>query len=85
MTAYYLKGYEEEEKVASRFDVCEDTVRKWVKYFVSKLAGLLPEYVVWPNDNEWDTHFIISVDCVNFGINEPRHPSLHKHQKYFDG
>lgn len=82
MAIYYLKGYETEEKVASRFGVCEETMRMWVDKFVTRISKLLPKYVVWPDS--WETEFIISVDCVNFGTNEPRHPTLHKQQKFFD-
>lgn len=85
MFFYFIKGYGVEEDVASRFDVCEETMRKWVKLYAVKLAELIPEYVKWPSDDEWgDDTFIISVDCVNFGTNEPRHPTLHKDKKRFD-
>lgn len=84
MAMYYLKTYSLELTVASRFDVHVQTVRKYVKLFVEKIAALISKYVVWPDDDEWDTTFIISVDCVNFGLNEPRHPTLHKDKKMFD-
>mgnify|MGYP005865085489 CR=1 FL=1 len=57
-------------------------MRHWVGFYAKKIAALLPEYVKWPDN--WDTTFIISVDCVNFGTNEPRHPTLHKQKEYFD-
>lgn len=84
MSLFYLKAYPLEEQMASRFGVMEQTVRRWVQFFVEKLAAFKQEKVVWPEDNEWKTKFIISLDCVNFGINEPRHPTLHKDKHFFD-
>lgn len=82
MTMYYLKTYNLESEVASRFGIHEQTVRKWTAFFINKIAPLIAEYVVWPD--QWDTTFIISVDCVNFAVNEPQHPILHKQKTYFD-
>lgn len=48
-----------------------------------KIGALKDDYIKWPDD--WgDLIYIISVDCVNFGINEPTHPTLHKNKKMFD-
>lgn len=82
MTLFYLKTYPLEDVLASRFDLHEQTCRKWIQFFVDKTATLLSKKVVWPDN--WDTTFIITVDCVNFGINEPRHPTLHKDKELFD-
>ena len=84
MTMWHLKGYATEEVIAGRFNIHEQTVRKWCRYYVQTISQIIDWKVVWPNDNEWKTTFIISVDCVNFGTNEPRHPVLHKMKKYFD-
>lgn len=79
---YYSKGYHVEDVVASRFDIHEQTLRKWVAYFLERFASLIDQFVVWPNT--FETKFIDSVDCVNFGTNESRHPTLHKDKRYFD-
>jgi hypothetical protein len=84
ITLYFLKSYPTEEELSSRFGIHETTARKWIRYFVDKISSLLPERVIWPEDNEWDTTYIISVDCVNFGTLETRHPTLHKDKKLFD-
>ena len=84
MTLHFLKAYPTEEELSSRFALHEQTVRKWVRFFVDKISSLLPQQVVWPEPNEWQTTFIISVDCVNFGTLETRHPTLHKDKKLFD-
>ena len=79
---FFCKNYPLEETLASRFHIHEQTGRKWARHYVAKIAALLPTKVVWPE--EWEATFIISVDCVNFGTNEPRHPTQHKQKKYFD-
>lgn len=82
LALFYMKNYLTEEVMALRFKVDEKTVRKWARHYISKLAALKDTKIVWPD--HWDTTFIISVDCVNFGLNEPRHPTLHKDPRYFD-
>lgn len=82
MTMFFLKTYPTEEVLASRFGVCEQSGREWSRYYIHRLAALFPHKVVWPDT--WNTNYIASVDCVNFGLNEPRHPTLHKDQTYFD-
>jgi len=84
MALHHLKAYPLEDVIAGRFGVHEQTARKWAKYYTEKIAALHSEKIVWPQDNEWTTTFIISVDGVNFGLNEPRHPVLHKQKNYFD-
>eukprot|EP00977_Amphora_coffeiformis_P014191 scaffold3912_cov136-Amphora_coffeaeformis.AAC.5 len=85
MTLYFMQNYPTEETLASRFNLHEQTARKWTRYYIKKISALKESLIRWPTDQEWgkDT-FIISVDCVNFGINEPRHPVLHKIKKFFD-
>lgn len=80
---YFLKRYPVEEDLASRFGVHEQTSRRWWNYYARKIAALKPLYIKWPDDWE-NLIFIISFDCVNFGINEPRHETLHKDKKMFD-
>lgn len=82
MSLLYMKVYPTEEVLAMRFNIHEQTARKWARFYVEKIAALKGSKITWPND--WDTVFIVSVDCVNFGINEPRHPTLHKDKRYFD-
>ena len=84
MALYFMKAYPTEEELSSRFSVHEQTARKWVRFYVNKMSALLEARVIWPQDDEWDTTFIISFDCVNFGTNETRHPTLHKNKKLFD-
>lgn len=82
MCLFVLKTYPTETVAASRFQVNEITVRKWTRFYTNKLAALIELKVVWPDS--FDTYFIGSVDCVNMGTNEPRHPTLHKDKKQFD-
>ena len=84
MTLHYLKAYPL-EKHLKRFGCHEQTARKWIKFFVTKIAALKSALIVWPSDEEWGNHvFIISHDGVNFGMNEPTHDTLHKDKRYFD-
>lgn len=58
---------------------------KWTQFYAKKLAALKPEVIVWPSDEEWDDAVhIVSFDGVNFALNEPVHPTLHKDKQYFD-
>lgn len=82
LSLFYLKVYPTEEVLALRFGVHEQTARKWARFYIERLAALKQVKIQWPES--WDSVFIISVDCVNFGINEPRHPTLHKDKAYFD-
>ena len=83
MTLLFLKVYDTQERLASRFGIDEDTVGLWVWYYLSKISGLKSAKIKWPT-NWGNVRFIISVDGVNFGINEPIHPTLNKDKKYFD-
>lgn len=83
MAVFWLKRYPVEEDMAARFGCHEQTARKWVEYFVTKIAALKPDLIKWP-ETFGDVVFIVSVDCVNFGVNEPRHKTLHKDKKMFD-
>lgn len=40
--------------------------------------------IVWPEDNEWKTNFIISIDGVNTRFHEMKHPTLCKNPKQKD-
>ena len=78
-----MKTYDTEDQVASRFGCHEQTARKRIQYYLQRIASLKEQKISWPTD--WgDATFIISVDCINFGVNEPWHPTLHKMKEYFD-
>lgn len=79
---YYMKGYLIEDVIASRLDLHEQMLQKWVKYFLKKSLVLLDAVVVCPD--HFDTDCIALLDCVDFGVNEPRHATLHKDKRCFD-
>ena len=39
-SAYFLRKYPTEEEQVARFGNCDKSVRKWMWYFVNKIAGL---------------------------------------------
>ena len=41
MALYFMKAYPTEEEMSSRFGVHEQTARKWVRFYVNKLAAYL--------------------------------------------
>lgn len=83
LTLFFLKVYPTEEVIALCFSVHEQTARKWIVFYITKISNLVITKIVWPSD--WGgLTYIISVDGVNFGTNEQRHPFLHKIKKYFD-
>lgn len=79
---FYLKSYPLDDVLASRFGLHEQTCQKWVNFYVQKIAALKDAKIKWPVT--WESIFIIWIDCVIFGINEPRHPTLHKDKELFD-
>lgn len=83
MTLYHMKNYPVLEVLGKTFGACEDTASFWIRHFMKKIAALKETRIVWPEDFG-PTRFILSVDCVNFGINEPRHAIFHKMKEYFD-
>ena len=83
LACHHAKGYAVLETLAKAFGVCEDTASHWARYYLKKLAVLKEHKIVWPTDFQ-GRKFILLVDCVNFGINEPRHPVLHKVREFFD-
>ena len=63
--------------------MAEKTAEKWVDYYMEKLAALIRVMVVWPEDDEWDTYFIASVDGMHAPIEEPTHETKRKNEDYF--
>lgn len=89
LSIYYLKVYPVEERMAGAFGKHEDTVRKWIWYYIERIQALLPEVIFWPEEwNEPDDSFdvpvfLISVDGTHCRINEPHHPLWSKNPKYY--
>lgn len=80
---HFLRCYTRERERSSRFGVGLQTMREKSWYYVKKIAALKTLKIVWPQDNEWDTVFIVSVDGSHFQINEPRDPNVRRNRKNY--
>jgi hypothetical protein len=68
-----LKLYLTEHNMAGRWQCCEETYRKKWKEVVAAIADLRGQKIKFdPSDFPEDQIFLLSVDGVNFTINEPR-------------
>jgi hypothetical protein len=66
MTLDWLKSYATEPHLAGRWKCDEDTVRKWIWVYVSKIQELKGYKIVWGNwGDKDDAVFILSVDGVH--------------------
>ena len=77
----FLKLYEKEKKRRSTFDMNVRPLRELTWTWVQKIASLKGLKIVWRNDDEWDTIYIISVDGTHRRVNEPRDPVVRKNRK----
>jgi len=87
---YFLQGlhflyvYEIEERREPIFDRSPKTMRKWVWYYVKKIAALKQLKIIWPDDFPDNDEWIISVDCTDCPIEEiTTHPTLSQDKELF--
>lgn len=83
MTLYFLKVYPTEKRREATFDLSPKTMRDWVWYYLRKIQALKKEKVAWPSDFPADDIWIISVDCTDCPIEEPKDPELTKNTIWF--
>ncbi len=79
----WLRKYKEERDNALQFKVDEKTIREWNWYFVDKINALKAKKIVWPEDKDWKTAFIVSLDGTAFKIEEPFDPLMRKNRKWY--
>ena len=80
----FLYVYEIEERREPIFDRSPKTLRKWLWYYVKKIAALKHLKIVWPNDFPHDDEWVISVDCTDCAIEEvTTHPTLSQDSELF--
>ena len=73
----FLHVCETEERREPIFDRSPKTLRKWLWYYVKKLAALKQLKIKWPDDFPHDDEWVISVDCTDCPIEEiTTHPTL---------
>ena len=81
---YWLKRYRTWKEIELSMHVSENTARKWAfTYYVPKLAALVEKMVVWPEDNEWDTIFLASLDGMHAPIDELSHETKRKNEELY--
>jgi len=72
LALHWMKTYTVTENMAGYFNLSEKTVRVKVWMYVCKIQALKSQKIVWPNFEEFDEIFILSVDGVHCEINEQR-------------
>lgn len=80
LTLNWFKSYDIEDRLSSRWDLCEDTIRVKTKECARKIQSLKPKKIVFGGWEDSEIH-IITVDGVNFTTQEFR---LDPHAKWFD-
>lgn len=70
---YWLKSYDTEKMLASRFHLDEETIRSWCWYYGDCIAEMQATVIKLPALQE-DVAFPIAVDGVHCRIYEPKHP-----------
>ena len=89
MTHYWLRNYPTETCMTGIFKLTEKTIRKWVWYFLEKIAALKSDKITWPSS--WNSEdpqrptpmFLGSVDGVHFHVREPWDPKHPKNPKWY--
>jgi len=83
-TLYFVRAYPTETQMKVQFGNTEKTIRRFVWYFLHRVQELKALKVVWPDDHEWVTNFIISVDGIRLQFHEVKHPTLSKDPDFYD-
>jgi len=79
----FLRKYDTEEDRSQQSGFCDKWCREWGWYFVDRIAELRQAKIVWPQDDEWKTIFIISTDGVQCRWHEESTPTLLKDTKNY--
>jgi hypothetical protein len=80
----FLKTYAKENIRSALFEhINVKKLRELCWYYVDRIAALREEKIKWPEDHEWDTIFIASVDGTHAFTNEPRDPNVRKNPKWY--
>jgi len=86
----FIKQYPTERQRRIQFANSRMTIRTWTKYFIKRtkyfikrIQALKEIKIKWPDDNEWTTIFLISVDGVHCIYHEEEHPTLSQDPNLF--
>jgi hypothetical protein len=81
---HFLKTYGSNNVRASQFGGMDPTLlNKLTWIYVRKMASLKAQKIVWPDDDEWQTVFIASVDGTHYRTNKLRDPDMMKNPKHY--
>lgn len=83
-TMFFAQSYPTEQQMKVLFGNTEKTVQKFVWYFLERIQELKAAKVIWPEDDEWTTSFIISVNGIRLKFHEVKHPTLSKDPAFYD-
>lgn len=83
MALHMLKVYPTEIQREAIFDLSPSYARKWVWFYVEKIAALKADKIVWPDNWDDEDIWIISVDGTHFWIKEPQHPEWSMDETYY--
>lgn len=70
---YWMKSYDTEEQLSSRFSLDEETIRPWVWYYAECIQELHGSVIKLPETHS-KVQFPIAVDGIHCRIYEPKHP-----------
>jgi len=79
----FLQKYDTEFDRANQSGRSDRWCRDWGWYFLYRIAAMRDAKIVWPDDGEWKTIFIISVDGVQCRWHEETTPTMLKDPKNF--
>lgn len=79
----FLRTYDTEFDRSNESGRSDRWCRDWGWYFLYRVAAMRQEKIVWPDDDQWKTIFIISVDGVQCRWHEETTPDLLKDKKNF--
>ena len=81
---HFLKTYGSDDVRAAQFGGMDPKLLNTLTWiYVRKIAALKPDKIVWPDEDEWQTVFIASVDGTHYRTNEPRDPDMRKNPKNY--
>jgi len=83
-SVHFLYVYEVEGRREPIFDRSPKTMRRWVWYYVKKVAALKRLKIKWPDNFIDSDEWVISVDCTDCPIEEiTTHPTLSQDKELY--
>jgi len=90
MAFYFLRTYETQEQIESKFPFCRETIDTWLWYYLlRKVQRLKEEKIVWPEEwnndpgNPFCPYFLFSVDGTHCRVMERQTPTYNRDNAYY--